>query len=175
VLSLLYLYVARQTDVKQARYRDDVESDDDKLVSCLSLNCHNIRARLRKAKKKKAGAGASTSGRAKRARPPADEEGAEVADIVEIVHDVDAPNPKTKSKSKSPAPKPKAGTVTAVTPASTPAQGRRGLPQPRSRVRVQVPRSEQGSGVGSSGRTPAATAAPGEVRKRRKVAHTATA
>ncbi|KAN0126481.1 hypothetical protein V8E52_000121 [Russula decolorans] len=161
------------TDTKRARFRADSTNADDKLDSCLRLNCHNIRARFPNAKES-VGAGASTSGRAKRARPPTDEgdgddedgglEGTEDTDIAEIARGVDALSPKTKSKGKAKskskvrAPKPKAETVAAATPAATPARGRR---RPRSRVRVQVPpRSEQESDVGSSGKAPAAPATP---------------
>ncbi|KAI0265825.1 hypothetical protein BC834DRAFT_154374 [Gloeopeniophorella convolvens] len=53
------------TDPKRARFRADSSPGDDKLVSCLRLNCHNIRAHLPR-----------TSGRAKRARPAPAEDGA---------------------------------------------------------------------------------------------------
>src|SRR6267154_4153313 len=134
----------------------------------LRLNCHNICARFPNTKEN-AGAGASTSGRAKRARPPADEgngddedgsfEGTEDTDIAEIARGIDAliPKTKTKTKTKANASKPKAETSTAATPTSTPARVRR---RPQSRVRVQVPpRSEQESDVGSSGKVPAAATA----------------
>ena len=169
----LYLYAARQTDTKRARFRADSTNADDKLDSCLRLNCHNIRARFPNIKEN-AGAGASTSGRAKRARPPTDEgdgddedgglEGTEDTDIAEIARGVDALSPKPKSKgkgkskSKARAPKPKAETATTATPAATPARGRR---RPRSRVRVQAPpRSEPESDVGNNGKAPATPAAP---------------
>jgi len=66
------------TDTNRALFRADSEPElgDDKLVSCLELNCHNIRAQLQSAK-----ASRSTGGRrAKRARPPSDE--GDIADDV---------------------------------------------------------------------------------------------
>jgi hypothetical protein len=90
-------------DTRRARFRMDSTNANDMLVSCLELNCHNIRAQFPSAKKN-AGAGASTSGCAKRTHPPTDEgdgdsededggfEGTEDTSIVEI----DAPSPKTK-------------------------------------------------------------------------------
>jgi hypothetical protein len=100
-----YLCVARQTDVKRARFREDAESDDDKLISCFELNCHNVRTRFTNSKKK-AGAGANTSGRAKPARPPADEEdggfeGTEGINTAVIARRGDVLSPKTKTKGKS--------------------------------------------------------------------------
>ena len=88
----------------------DSTNADDKLDSCFRLNCPTIRARFPNAKEN-AGAGASTSGRAKRARPPADEgdgddedggfEGTEDTDIADLARGVDALSPKPKSKGKS--------------------------------------------------------------------------
>lgn len=103
------------TDIKRARFREDADTDDDKLESCFELNCHNIRARA----KGNADAGASTSKRAKRTRPSADDddgfEGTEDTDLFGMARRIDAVTSKTKSKgkSKASAPKPKAETVTA--------------------------------------------------------------
>ena len=109
-LHLLNFCTAKQTDVWLARYRDDAESDDDKLESCLSLKCHKIRAR-RPTTKTAATAGASTSGRAKRARPPSDEaedydedgSSEDTGDTsgVEVARGVDALGPKSKGKAKA--------------------------------------------------------------------------
>jgi hypothetical protein len=101
-----------------------------KLVSCLELNCHNIRARLSKAKPR-----ASTSGRAKRARPTANEgdgddedggtEGKEDTVIAEIARGVSALGPKSKGKGKGKgsgnarAPKPNAKVIAAAAAATT--------------------------------------------------------
>jgi hypothetical protein len=119
------------------------------LVSCLRLNCHNIRARL-----PNANTGASTSGRAKRARPPLDEgegdeedgasEGTEDSSIPEIARGVGALGPKSKSKGKGKVrAKPKAEMATPAT--LTPARGR-----PRTRACARRPRSKQLGGSGSS-------------------------
>lgn len=190
---MLYFCATSQTDARRARFRADATHDDDKLVSCLELNCHNIRARLRKAKadakaeaeakakaNAKAKASASTSGRAKRARSPADEgegdnedggtEGTEDTGIAEIARGVGALDPKSKSKSKGKGKaraKPKAEAVTAAA-TSTPARGR---PKSRGRPRVQAPRSDQESDGGSSKadnvKTPAVPATPAPRRRRR--------
>ena len=190
---MLYFCATSQTDARRARFRADATHDDDKLVSCLELNCHNIRARLRKAKadakaeaeakakaNAKAKASASTSGRAKRARSPADEgegdnedggtEGTEDTGIAEIARGVGALDPKSKSKGKGKGKaraKPKAEAVTAAA-TSTPARGR---PKSRGRPRVQAPRSDQESDGGSSKadnvKTPAVPATPAPRRRRR--------
>ena len=108
-LHLLNFCTTQQTDVRLARYRDDAESGDDKLKTCLSLKCHKIRAR-RPTTKTAATAGASTSGRVKRARPPSDEaedyekdggsEDTGDARGVEIARGVGALGPKSKGKGK---------------------------------------------------------------------------
>ncbi|KAN0126487.1 hypothetical protein V8E52_000127 [Russula decolorans] len=178
------------TDAKRARFRADSTKADNKLDSCLWLNCRNVRTRSSKAKKN-AGAGASTSGRAKRARPPADEdggfEGTEDSDIVEIVRDVDTLSPKTKSKGKS---KSKARATKTQGGNATPARGGQGQPRSRSHATVHVqvrrtraihqrqrtdaePRSAASSPAGDEKTARGTT--EGKVRKRRKVAHTATA
>ena len=68
---------------------------------------------------------------------------------------------KRKSKSKVRASKSREEMMTAAIPEAMPVRGGQGQPQSRSHVcaqAVQVPRLEQGSDVGSSSRTPAATA-----------------
>ncbi|KAI0265816.1 hypothetical protein BC834DRAFT_969775 [Gloeopeniophorella convolvens] len=76
------------TDRRDARFRADADSDDDKLVSCRRRKCRNIPARPPRA-----------SGGAKRARRPPvidstddddddDDTGSEDTDVVEIVSDV---------------------------------------------------------------------------------------
>ncbi len=46
VLLMHKLTVCLQGDIKRARFRADSTVQDDKLVSCLRLNCHNIRDKL---------------------------------------------------------------------------------------------------------------------------------
>ena len=198
LITALFLPRTTQTDRKHARFRDDSTESDDQLVSCLELNCHNIRARLSKVKRS-ARAGASTSGRAKRARPTANEgdgddedggmEGTKDTGIAEIARGDGVLGSKSKSKGKGSgnarAPKPNAEMAAAAAATSTSMPGG-GQGRSRSRVRVQVPRSDQqesdGGGSNSKAKAPAvaATATRGTaegkvVRKRRKVAHLATA
>ena len=176
----------QQTDTRRARFRADATHDDDKLDSCLWLNCHNIRARL---PTKKAGAGASTSGRAKRARPPLDEaegddedggtDGTGDTGIAEIARGVGAlgPAPKSKGKSKAKAPaiaKPKAEMMTTATSASTPKRGwegpRRTKATARKSARKSRPRHESDgeSSKADSVKAPAVAAVTPASRRRRR-------
>ena len=171
----------QQTDTRRARFRADATRDDDKLESCLWLNCHNIRARL---PTKTAGAGANTGGRAKRARPPPDEaegddedggtEGTGDTGIAEIARGVDAlsPAPKIKGKSKGKAPaiaKPKADMMTA--PTSTPIPKRRpGRPRTKQVAQKSRPRQESDgeSSKADSAKAPAVVPVTPASRRRRR-------
>lgn len=178
----LFIPAALQPDIKRARFRADSTNSDDKLVSCLELNCRNTRARL-------PSISASSSVRAKRARPPPAEDddvghdyddcgsvGTEGTGVAEIAHGVGEPGQKrkgnkykpigsTNSKGKGRA-KPKAAADAATaTATSTPA---------RTRVRMQVP-AEPDTGAGSnknagSAGAPAARA-PASRRRRRSDAN----
>ncbi|KAH9959268.1 hypothetical protein BC827DRAFT_1215321 [Russula dissimulans] len=134
------------TDIKRARFRADSTLADDKLVTCLELNCHNIRSRLQSAK-------ASTSAsprRAKRARPPpgegdvADDDGAsagtEDTGIAEIAL---GDKGKGKGKAKERAKQPKAAAAAAPASTSKPARA-------RARVRVLAPHEPESDGGNSS-------------------------
>jgi len=153
---------ALQTDIRRALYRADSEPElgDDRLVSCLELNCHNIRAQLRSAK-----TSTSTRGRrAKRAPPPpdsgdvADDNGAsagtEDSGIAETAQGVDTlvEKDKGRAKAKARAKQPKAATATADAPAST---------SKHARGRVQAPH-ERESGDGNSSKAVSVTASAPE-------------
>ncbi|GJE87413.1 hypothetical protein PsYK624_034960 [Phanerochaete sordida] len=88
------------TDVKRARFRADSSPQNDKLVSCLRLNCHGIRARMPR--------GSSTRKRVRKAYKEAssdgeDSSGASDSGIDEIAGKAREAKPKTPAR-----PKPKA-------------------------------------------------------------------
>jgi len=148
ISALLFLLCgdASQTDTRRAWFRADSNLHNDKLVSCLKLNCHNIRAQLQ-------GAEGSRGHRAKRACPPADSgdvpnddgasAGTEDMGIAEIAQGVGAleDEDKGKAKTKARAKKPKAATAAALASASKHA---------RASMRVQTPYETESDGGDSS-------------------------
>jgi len=59
-------HICIQTDIKRARFRADSTTYDDKLTSCLKLNCHGIRDRL---PQPGGGSGSARQGLARRSNP----------------------------------------------------------------------------------------------------------
>lgn len=92
-----------QIDVRRARFRADSTKSDDKLVSCVELNCPNARVRLPKKS-------VSSSGPTKRWRPSSSEDdighdyidcgyiGTEASGVEVIAHVVREPSQKSKGK-----------------------------------------------------------------------------
>jgi hypothetical protein len=172
---------APQPDTKRARFRADSTNAEDKLVTCLELNCHNIRAPL-------PSTSASSKARAKRARPPPvgeDDIGHDYDDCGsvgtegEIAHGVSELGQKRKgkardnkdkesgnsnSKRKSRAkPKVAADATVVASATSTPAQA-------RTRVRMQVPGepdTDTGSNKNADSAGAPAARTPASRRRRR--------
>jgi hypothetical protein len=157
-------------DVKRARFRADSSKDDDRLESCIDLNCRNARPRLSKKS-------SSTSGSTKRARPPPSEDdighdyddcgpiATEDTSVVEIVQSVGKLGQKsegkgdTKSKSKITTGRRRTKAVVVKATAV----------RPQSRVRVQAPGETDGNAAskkaGSAGAPSPAARVPA-VRRR---------
>ena len=132
-------------DIKRARFRADSTKFDDKLDSCIDLNCRNAHPRLSKKS-------SSTSSPTKRARPPPSEDdighdyddcgsiATEDTGVVEIAHGVGELGQKSEGKgdrkSKSKATTGRRRTKAVAVKATA--------VRPQSRVRVQAPGETDG-------------------------------
>jgi hypothetical protein len=161
-------------DVKRARFRADSTKFDDKLDSCIDLNCPNAHPRLSKKS-------SSTSGPTKRARPPSSEDSighdyddcgsiaAEDTGVVEIAHGVGELGQKSQGKGDS---KSKSKETTGMRRTKATAV-KVIVVRPQSRVRVQAPGETDGNvakkKAGSAGApAPAARVPSGSGRRRQR-------